>query len=57
MCPGVGLEGWLGWFAHAFGGSVCKGHSLYLALVPGSSEQAFGFFWSFYVVLPISCSN
>ena len=56
VCPGVGLEGWLGWFAHAFGGGVCKGYSLYPAFVPGSSEEAFGFFWSFYV-LPIICSN
>lgn len=26
---------------------MCKGYSLYPAFVPGSSEEAFGFFWSF----------
>ena len=41
----------------AFGSGVCKGHSLYPAFVPGSSEEAFGFLWSFYVLLPIICSN
>ena len=24
VCPGVGLDGWLRWFAHPFGGGVCR---------------------------------
>ena len=53
-CPGVRPEGWLWWFAHPFGGLVCRGHvqdpafcSRSFVLAPGSSEMALvlcGFF-------------
>ena len=26
MCPGVGLQGWLRWFAHPLGGAVREGN-------------------------------
>ena len=51
MCPGVGLEGWLGCFAHPLGAVVCRGHAQYPAgapipyFAPGSSEVVVG--WSF----------
>ena len=41
--PGFGLEEWLRWFAHLFGGGVCKLHVQYPAFAPGSSEVAAGF--------------
>ena len=43
MGPGVGPEGWLRWFAHPFGGGVCKGHGQHPAFAPSSSEVAAGF--------------
>lgn len=47
---GAGPEGWLRWFAHPFGGGICRGHTQYLALVPSSSEVAAGFFDDFYLL-------
>ena len=44
MCPGVGPEGWLRWFAHRLGGVVCRGHVQYPAFALGSSKVAVGFF-------------
>ena len=29
VCSGAGPEGWLRWFAHPFGGGVCRGHTQY----------------------------
>ena len=58
MCPGVGPERWLRWFAHPFGGVVCRGHVQYPAFalhpvfVPGSSEVAVGFFGLFVSCCP-----
>ena len=59
VCPGVGLEGWLRWFAHPFGGGVCRGQSWYPAFAPGSSkvvvwqwQRARGGGWSFVYYCP-----
>ena len=43
MNPGDGLEEWLTWFAHPFGGVECRGHAQYSDFGPGSSEVAVGF--------------
>ena len=40
MDPGVGLEGWLRWSAHPFGGIVCRGHVQCPAFAPSFSEVA-----------------
>ena len=45
VCSGIGLEGWLRWFTHPFGGIVCRGHVQYPAFPPDSLEVAIGF-WS-----------
>ena len=45
--PGVGLEAWLKWFAHPFGGVECRGHAQCPAFAPSSSEMAFGVFGLF----------
>ena len=34
MCPGIRPEGCLRWFAHPFGGVVCRGHAQCLAFAP-----------------------
>ena len=34
MCPEVGPEGWLRWFAHPLGGVVCRGHKQYPTFAP-----------------------
>ena len=59
MCPGVGLEGWLGCFAHPLGAVVCRGHAQYPAFASStgffvlfcfatdSSEVAVGVFGPF----------
>lgn len=47
MCPGVGPEGWLRWFAYPSGGVMCGGHTQYYTFVLGSSEVAVGFLVSF----------
>ena len=47
VCPGVGSEAWLRWFAHPLGGGVCRGHARYAAFAPGPSEVAVGFFLIF----------
>ena len=36
MCPEVGLEGWLRWFAHPFGGAACREHAQYPAFAPNT---------------------
>ena len=46
MCPGVGLEGWLGCFAHPLGAVVCRGHAQYPAFASST-----GFFVLFCFVL------
>ena len=33
---GVKWEGWRRWFAHPFGGAVCRGHVQYTAFAPNS---------------------
>ena len=50
MHPGVGLAGWLRWFAHPFGDIECRGHVQYSAfdpdnlfLLPASQNWQFGF--------------
>ena len=43
VCSGIGLEGWLRWFTHPFGGIVCRGHVQYPAFPPDSLEVAIGF--------------
>lgn len=50
--PGVGPEGWLGWFAHLFGGGVYRGHARYSVFAPSSSEVAVGFFGLFVSCCP-----
>ena len=52
MCPGVGLEVWLGWSAHPLGGAVCRGHAQYPAFAPGSLEVAVGLFGLFVSCCP-----
>ena len=55
MCPGVWLEAWLRWFAHPFGGGVCRAHAQYpafapnpLLLFPAFQKWQLGF-WGFFV--------
>ena len=43
MCPGVGLEGRLRWFAHPLAEAVCNGHAQPPAFAPLSSKVAVGF--------------
>lgn len=43
MCPGVRLEGQLGWFAHPLAGAMCNGHAQPPAFAPLSSKVAVGF--------------
>ena len=59
----LGLEGWLRWFAHRFGGVVCRGHAQYsdfvldaLLLLPALQKWQMGF-WSFCILLSIICPN
>ena len=56
MFPGVRPEGWLRCSAHPSGGVVCRGHALYPAFAPGSSEMAVGFFGLLYLLSRI-CPN
>ena len=51
--PGVGLEEWLRWFVHLFGGDMCKLHVRYPAFAP---KWLLGF-GSFCIFLSIICSN
>ena len=46
----VGVEGWLRWSAHPFGGAVCSYHAQYPAFAPSTSEVAVTF-WPFYILL------
>ena len=41
LYPGIGLEGWLGYFAHPLGTVVCRGHAQY----PAFSSSTFFFFF------------
>ena len=52
--PEVGLKGWLRWSASLLVVECAGGHVL---LLPGSSEVAAGFFWSFSILLPMICTN
>ena len=47
MCPGVGPEAWLRWFAYLSGGVMFRVHTQYLAFVLGYSVVAVGFLVSF----------
>ena len=47
MCPAVGLEGRLRWFAHLLRVVESRGHAWYPAFAPGSSEETVGFFGLF----------
>lgn len=52
VCPGVGPEERLRYFAHPLGGIVCRGHVKHPAFTPGSSEvQSFFVCWSVGVAL------
>ena len=51
MCPRVGLEAWLRWSAHPFGGVLCSGHAQDPAFAPSSSEVAVGFWGFLYLVV------
>ena len=51
VCPGVGPEAGLKWFAHPFGGVVCRGHAQYPALLPALQEWRLGFLVSLYLVV------
>ena len=53
MDPGVGLEGWLRWFAHPFGGILCRGH----VLLRPAFQKCQLCLWSFCVLLSIICPN
>ena len=67
MCPWVRSEGQLRWFAHPFGGVVCRGHEQYPAFAPSSSDMAVGwllgrfvfgcFFWYFCFLLSLVYPN
>ena len=56
VCPGVGLEGRLRWFAHPLGHGVCRMNAQYPAFAPGSSKVAFGFLVCLYPLSRI-CPN
>lgn len=45
MGPGVRPEGWLRWFAHPFGGVICRGHVWCPAFALHFSEVAVGVFF------------
>ena len=63
MCPGVGPEAWLRWFAHPFGGAVCRGFCflLFLLLLLALQKWQLGFFGglflSFVQNLPQLCMH
>ena len=59
VCPVVGSEEWLRWFAHPLSGGVCRGHAQYPAFAAGSSKVAVGFlvFVSFVQNLPQLCMH
>ena len=50
MCPWVRSEGRLKWFAHPFGGGVCRGHEQYPAFAPSSSDTAVGWLLGCFVL-------
>ena len=52
--PEVGLGGGLGGLPTLLVAMCAEGRVL---LLPGSSEVAVGFFWSFCVLLPMICAN
>ena len=56
--PQVGLEQWLRWSAHPFGGTLCEDPVLSRTplLLPKSQKHQLGF-WSFCIVLFIICFN
>lgn len=52
VCPGVGPEERLRYFAHPLHGIVCRGHVKHPAFTPGSSEvQLFFVCWLVRIVL------
>ena len=52
MRPGVGLKGWLRWFAHLLCDAVCRARAWNPAFALGSSEVAVGFFGLFVSYCP-----
>ena len=62
VCPRIGLEGWLKWFAHHLGGIEgrvgctvpCFCSCQHLVFAPGSLEVAIGLFWSFCIFCPFA---
>ena len=51
VCPGIGLEAWLRWSAHPFGGVECRGQAQYPAFAPSFSEVGS---WVFGLFVPCS---
>ena len=48
VCPGVGLQGWLRWFAHHLSGGVCRERVQDPAFAPGPFRSGS---WAFLVFL------
>ena len=51
VCQGLGLEGWLRWFAYPLGGVVCRGHVQYPAFALNSRSFSW-VFWSLCIFCP-----
>ena len=59
VCSGAGPEQWLRWFAHPFGGAVCRGHTQShgaLHLFRALQKWQLGFLMPFYLLSRI-CPN
>ena len=56
VCPGVGLEGWLRWFAHPLVRVSCRGRGSTLLLLQALQKWQLGFLVSLYVLSRI-CPN